>query len=902
VVIQDRTMGGLSLALEKGRRRGPGRWLRMAYLPVLLALVAVVSLGLFADRQNRVIHDQQARAAVLAKLGIVRANLEGNVSSDIQLVRGLVAVLSTEPGMSQHRFGTLVESLMGTPSDIRNIAAAPDFVVRMLYPRRGNEKAIGLNYLTNTAQRDAVLRARDTGELVLAGPLDLVQGGKGLIGRFPVFIPEPDGNRAFWGIVSAVLDVAKLFERSGLADPDLGLDIALVGRDGKGAAGELFYGSPAVLDSDPVSADVALPSGHWQIAAVPTGGWSVNPPNTALIYLLVAVAGFLVVVPMLVTGHFYSERRSHIEELSRREHELARLSRRLELALDASRVGVWEMDIRTGDLVWDDRMKELYGLSAETGAGEYAVWRDRLHPDDLAAAEADFAEAVRSRGRYLSEFRIILPHGETRTIRAVGAVYDEPGGPAKIIGVNWDVSQDVALNEALRRAKTLAEARNGELERAKERIEHTSLHDALTGLPNRRFLENHLARMGDESATPGSGIALLHIDLDRFKQINDTLGHAAGDAMLLHAASVMQANLRPGDVVARIGGDEFVAVCRGPRVERFAADLAQRLVRAMREPVTYDGHECRLGVSVGVACVVEGPVSGAKLLIDADIALYRAKNRGRNRWEFFTEDLQAEVVRAKRTADEILGGLERGEFAPVFQPQFDARTHALVGAEALARWHHPVEGVLAPDRFLKVAEDIAVVSAIDRCVLVGSLDRIRAWRAAGFEVPRVSVNVSLRRLHDETLVAELRELDIEPGLIGFELVESIYLDDDDEVVSWNIDNIKELGIDIEIDDFGTGYASIVSLIKLRPRRLKIDRQLVLPVVSSAQQRKLVRSIVEIGKSMDIEIIAEGVETMEHADVLADLGCDILQGYAFSRPLDADCFERFLTKRPLVAGA
>jgi diguanylate cyclase (GGDEF)-like protein len=883
-----------------------GRAFRATNLPVLVALVAVVSLGAFADRQNRTIHEQDERARVLAQLSVVRAKLEGNVSSNIQLVRGLVSTLATEPSMDQARFAALAQSLIGTGSQIRNIAGAPDLVVRLMYPLTGNTKAIGLDYHKNPAQRDAALKARDTGELVLAGPLDLVQGGKGLIGRFPVFLRDADGDRAFWGILSAVVDVEQLYAQSGLYDPNLGLDIAIVGRDGTGASGEPFYGSAEVLAADPVTAEVALPKGQWRIAAVPKGGWSQTPPNTVLIYLLIAVAGVLVVLPMMVTGHFYSERRAHIEELSRRQRELARLSRRLELALEASRVGVWEMDIVTGDLVWDDRMKELYGLPPTAEAAEYSVWSDRLHPDDLAKAETDFSEAVRNRGRYDSEFRVRLPGGETRTLRAAGAVFEVPGENAKIVGVNWDVSQDVALNEALRRAKTLAEARNRDLERAKERIEHTSLHDALTGLPNRRFLERHLAELGDG---PGArtGVALLHIDLDRFKQINDTLGHGAGDAMLLHAASVMKANLRPDDVVARIGGDEFVAVCRSPDAEALAAALAERLVRAMREPASYEGHECRLGVSIGVACAPDGVApggtgvtSGTKLLVDADIALYRAKNRGRNRWEFFTEDLQAEVVRAKRTADEILGGLERGEFFPLFQPQFDARTHRLVGAEALVRWRHPTEGVLTPDRFLGVAEEINVVAAIDRLVLMDALGRIRGWRAVGFDVPRISVNVSLRRLHDEALVPELRGLGIEPGTIAFELVESIYLDDDEEIVSWNIDNLKDLGIEIEIDDFGTGYASIVSLTKLRPRRLKIDRQLVLPVVSSPQQRNLVRSIVDIGKSMEIEIIAEGVETLEHAAVLADLGCDILQGYAFSRPLTAEAFERVMTRRPAAA--
>jgi EAL domain-containing protein (putative c-di-GMP-specific phosphodiesterase class I) len=237
--------------------------------------------------------------------------------------------------------------------------------------------------------------------------------------------------------------------------------------------------------------------------------------------------------------------------------------------------------------------------------------------------------------------------------------------------------------------------------------------------------------------------------------------------------------------------------------------------------------------------------------------------------------------------------LERNEFVAYYQPQFDAHTHDLVGVEALARWDHPSLGIKTPDYFLPIAEDLNVVPTIDRLMLEQALKDLDRWQALGLAVPRASVNVSLRRLHDEDLIKGLRQLDIEPGRISFELVESIYLDESDAIVGWNIDQIKELGIDIEIDDFGTGYASIVSLQKLRPKRLKIDRQLVDPILVDKAQRQLLVSILDIGKSMNIEVVAEGVETMEHARILRDLGCDILQGYAFAKPMSAADIERLL---------
>jgi diguanylate cyclase (GGDEF)-like protein len=863
-----------------------------ASLPAVIALCAVLGTGILTDNLNRQLHEQDQRASVTGRLSLIRAQLEGRINGDIQLVRGLASAFATHPSISPSHFAALAAILTRENPELRELAAAPDMVVRMVYPYKPNKAAIGLDYLRNIEQRAAALQARDTGKVVLAGPLNLVQGGVGLIARFPVYVAAgpatagAPGGRRFWGLLSAVFDVNQLYADSGLTAKNLPIDVAISGTDGRGALGDRFFGPGNMADRQPVTAIVNLPSGSWQLSAVPKGGWTSVPGNTWLLWLAVTVAGMVVVGPILMTGRLMNERQTHIKALRTREEDLERLSRRLELALDTSRVGVWEYDIEADTLVWDDRMNELYGLPTDHGERGYADWRNALHPDDLEPAVAAFEEAMASRGRYKSEFRIVLPGGEVRTIRAIGSVYAIDVNHHKITGVNWDVSADMALNEDLRRAKSTAEARNAELEAAKARIEFDSLHDALTGLPNRRFLDEVLA--GRHSlANGGNPNALLHIDLDRFKQINDTLGHAAGDAMLVHASRVLKADMREGDFVARIGGDEFVVVCNRPCTEAELSALAERIISRMRQPVDYEGHECRFGVSIGIASIAESDTDPRRLLVNADIALYRAKNRGRNRHEFFTQVLQAEIVRIKQTADDILAGIEHNEFFPFFQPQFDAQTWDVVGVEALARWSHPTEGLLGPDRFLRIAEELNVVAAIDRIILEKTLVQLAAWDAAGLHVPKASVNVSSRRLHDEDLIGSLSSLKIEPGRIAFELVESIFLDESAEIVAFNVDRITDLGIDIEIDDFGTGYASILSLLRLKPRRLKIDRQLVCPIVGSPGQRRLVESIVDIGKSLGIGVIAEGVETFEHARALRDIGCDALQGYAFAHPMNGD---------------
>jgi diguanylate cyclase (GGDEF)-like protein len=660
-----------------------------------------------------------------------------------------------------------------------------------------------------------------------------------------------------------------------------GIDIALMPHEPGASGDEPFFGRPEVLAQDPVVAYIPMPTGGWKIAAVPRQGWHASPDNTWLLRSLMLVGGALVVIPIAYAGRLYAGRQRDYLALKRGAARTRRLSQRLELALDASHIGVWELDLVTNKLFWDDRLYDVYGIKKSQMPRTYEDWLKTLHPDDVARADDDFRRQVAEDRSHSSEYRIIWPDGSVHHIRTHATIVHHPHDHPRMIGAEWDVTDDVTLNKDLERAKNLSETRNAELAAAKARIEHNALHDSLTGLPNRRYLDEELERL----AQKGRRIALLQIDLDRFKHINDTLGHAAGDAMLVHAAQVLRENARPGDFVARIGGDEFAVASLAD--EAALNEIAQSIVEQMRRPVAYRGHQCRFSVSIGIATEGGGaPIEPARLLINADIALYRAKNRGRNRLEFFTEVLQAEIIRNKKVADDILGGLERNEFIAYYQPQFDARTLEIAGVEALVRWAHPTEGLLRPIAFLAIAEELDVVATIDKLVLEQTLANFAHWNRNGTVVPRISVNVSARRLRDEELIESLKRYDIPSGTLSFELLESIFLDDTDDTVSKNVERIKELGIDIAIDDFGTGYASIVSLLNLKPRTLKIDRQLILPLVGSPRQRHLVESIVEMGKTLGIEVVAEGVETIAHARILKDIGCDKLQGDAFGQVLNA----------------
>jgi diguanylate cyclase (GGDEF)-like protein len=567
------------------------------------------------------------------------------------------------------------------------------------------------------------------------------------------------------------------------------------------------------------------------------------------------------------------------------EEAAARNARRLEMALEISGIGVFEANFTTGQSEWDEKMFAIYGLDGSGTIEIGGLWESLVHPDDLPRVVQKVADHAWSMETFSDEYRV-LRNGEERIIRSHSKRFIDKNGHSKLVGANWDVTDDVMLRRELEQATRLAEAKTAALEAARQEIEHSALHDYLTNLPNRRYLDLTLRRMAGLSPRDARSLAILHLDLDRFKNINDTLGHATGDALLKHVADVLASCARENDFVARVGGDEFVIVHRFEGSSATASDLARELIAELAKPITIGGHVCRTGASIGIACPTGEEAEAAQLLLNADIALYRAKKNGRNRFEFFTPQSYQELVTRKRVADEVLAGLEQRAFVPFYQLQFDARSLDVVGVETLARLATPDGSLLSPDVFLPVANELGVVADIDAMILEAALGDFRNWQQTGLGVPKFSVNVSYERLYDPSLTEKLKALKIEPGILSFELLESIFLDSCDEQVLRRFTQLRELGISLEIDDFGTGHASIVSLLKVCPKALKVDRELVAGATSSSEQQALLRSIVEIGRSLDIRVVAEGVETAEDIVVLRDLGCDSLQGYALAKPMSA----------------
>ncbi|AZQ69019.1 EAL domain-containing protein [Silicimonas algicola] len=419
------------------------------------------------------------------------------------------------------------------------------------------------------------------------------------------------------------------------------------------------------------------------------------------------------------------------------------------------------------------------------------------------------------------------------------------------------------------------------LERANYEISHQALHDELTGLGNRRFLKIKLDEMIARRRDRGGEIAALHIDLDRFKQINDTMGHAAGDYVLTSVARVLRERLREEDVIARTGGDEFVVLVRCKVGSKEPEVLARRLIDAVSQPVLFEGRPCRFAASIGIA---RTPLIDAyDLLTSSDVALYKAKMTGRARFAVFDHvDLQS-LRESKRLTDDIARGLEAGEFVPVYQPQINPFTGEIAAFETLARWQHPERGLLPPSEFLTAAAEMQVDGQIDSAIFRAATSECRECRRLSGCLPRLSFNVSLQRIMGESFIADIERADYGGG-IALELVETIFLEEESDAFLKRVEMLRRMNVRFEVDDFGSGRASIVALKRIAPDRLKIDRRLVEPITTSERARKLVRSIIDIAQALDIGVTAEGVETPMHETILKDFGCDRLQGYLYARPL------------------
>jgi diguanylate cyclase (GGDEF)-like protein len=434
--------------------------------------------------------------------------------------------------------------------------------------------------------------------------------------------------------------------------------------------------------------------------------------------------------------------------------------------------------------------------------------------------------------------------------------------------------------------------REKERERAaqEERIRHQAYHDALTGLPNRASFTEHLEEAMRRAKRAGWPLALLFLDLDLFKRVNDSLGHDAGDRLLRVAAERIRRSVREADMLFRMGGDEFTVLLEDVRGPEEAAMVAGRVLEGIAEPLSLQHHEIAVTASIGIALYPRDDVVGEGLLKSADTAMYRAKELGRNRLAFFAREMNERVESQIMIEAALRRALKADEFVLHFQPRVSAASGRATGAEALLRWRHPEWGLVEPARFVPLLEETGLVVPVGAWVLLEACRQARAWQAAGLPPLRVSVNLSSRQFRSEALAeavsAALRASDLPPQLLEIELTESLLVENVEHAMGV-MGKLKAIGVAISIDDFGTGYSSLGYLKRFPIDSLKIDKSFVRDIATSPKDAAIVKAISALARSLGIGLIAEGVEEPWQVEFLRARHCTELQGYLFSRPLPAE---------------
>ncbi len=618
--------------------------------------------------------------------------------------------------------------------------------------------------------------------------------------------------------------------------------------------------------------------------------------SAALIVLAIAISAALVAVCIVVGSAFVSitvalsdraprlrrmpERRPSREKRPEPEPAPPERERHSELATDlmsnaAEGIVVYDREFRC--LVWNRFMEELTGLRAEEVLGKRAAEFFPIlgeQPIDDILTRVLNGETVS-----LSETSYVVPGTDRQGWIAASyrPQYDSKGKVSGVIGNVRDLT---------------------ERKRAEQQIEYQAYHDALTGLANRRLFQEHLTLAIALAQRRRRPVAVLFLDLDHFKVVNDSLGHTLGDTLLREIATRLKSSVREGDVVARVGGDEFTIVLQELEKKEDAAAMAQRVLRIIAEPIDVEGHRLYITTSIGITVYPEDGEDAETLLKNADNAMYRAKAVGRNTYEMSTQELSRSMQERLTLESGLHQAMERNEFEVYYQPQIDIRSMKIVGMEALLRWRHPERGLMSPGSFLSVAEERGFIVLIGDWVLRTALQQARIFKDLGFPDFRVAVNLSARQFRELSLVEGIEEAvkqsRMDPRCLELEITESVAMENIDLTFKV-LERLRRTGISIAIDDFGMGHSSLSYLKRFPIDALKIDRNFVEDLPDRFEDAAIVRSVIELAQGLNLRVVAEGVETKPQLDFLREHGCREVQGFYFGFPVPAPQFQETLTQ-------
>jgi diguanylate cyclase (GGDEF)-like protein/PAS domain S-box-containing protein len=604
----------------------------------------------------------------------------------------------------------------------------------------------------------------------------------------------------------------------------------------------------------------------------------ITVPIIAIIYITYQT--YLRNVEMTAITAKAEQAERHVAELSRYIEALRESEERYALASMGANDGLWDWNLRSNRIYFSPRWKSMLGFKEHEIDDSIEEWFGRIHQDDLPHVRTAIEEHLKGGTSYFEkEYRMIDKNGRSIWILSRGlAVRDVEGRAYRMAGSHTDIS--------LRK-------------HVEEKLLHDAFHDALTGLPNRSLFVDRLERAIKHSKRhPEQLFAVLFLDIDRFKVVNDSLGHLVGDELLVEIGKRLSGCLRPGDTVARFGGDEFTILLDDIKTPSDAIRVANRIHESLAVPLKLNDQEVFTTASIGIALSSIEYDKPEDLLRDADTAMYRAKAMGRSRHEVFDAHMHAKAVARLQVETDLRHAIERGEFIAYYQPMITLQTGNICGFEALIRWNHPSRGIVSPVEFIPIAEETGMIIHIGKWILKEACRQMQVWREQfpSLNLQAMSVNLSGKQFLQPDLIQQINNILLETGLNGhalkLEITESILMDDI-ESATYMLAQLRELNVRLAIDDFGTGYSSLSYLYRLPINSLKIDKSFVSRMNLGGEHLEIVKTILSLAHNLRMDVIAEGVETVEQFTQLRALKCEHAQGYFFSRPVTREMATRML---------
>jgi diguanylate cyclase (GGDEF)-like protein/PAS domain S-box-containing protein len=903
-------------------------------------------------------------------------------------------------------FDELTQEMLPFLPGVTALSLAPGGIVRYVAPLASNRSVIGFNQLTDPTQSPDALLARDRGVLTLSGPLQLAQGGLGVVGRLPIYLDTPDASeRAFWGFANVAVRLPDAFANTQLLSlPDLGLRYRLYQVDPVTGSQQTIAQSGDVTDAtrwrSPVVQTVNVPNAQWLLAIEPVDGWLDTWDLAVHAMVVLGVSTLIALLAHLLQLQLLHRRELQAKVLARTQ-DIEAAKQDLQTTLAAVPDLMMEVDA-TGKILnihTHDSTDLLMPTEEVLGKNIGNV----LPPDALAVVRAALDDAAHSGRSTGQQYTLNLKNGVQWFELSVAAKPTLPGHetgqPKRFVALARNItarklselqyrlsaqffngsSEGMLITNAEQRIiqvnpafttitgysaaealgntpKMLASGRHdadfyahmwahlnqqghwkGEIWNARRngeaypqwlsisrllnesgavshyvaifsdisrrleqeaRIRALAYYDPLTGLANRTLLQDrveHDLKVAQRRKVP---LSLLFIDLDHFKHVNDSLGHQAGDQLLIQIGQRIQSSLRGQDTVARLGGDEFMALLLDTSADG-AANMARNLMKSLSEPYWVGNQELTVTLSIGIALFPDDGDDFESLYRCADSAMYRAKGEGRNRFAFFTPEMQSASMRRLQLENALRKAIDRQELQLYFQPQVDVSSDRLLGAEVLLRWQHPEWGLVSPGEFIPIAENSGQIIAIGEWVLRQAVQQAQSWRRQGLPELKIAVNLSAVQFRQPELAPWVADLLASTGLpahcLELELTESTAMHNPEEAVT-TIQALRHLGVQLALDDFGTGYSSLSYLKRFSISKLKIDQSFVQGLPDDPEDASIVETIIQMADGLDMETLAEGVETEAQLAFLRQHGCQQMQGYLVARPLGAKDFESWWRTR------